>query len=420
MTTTDPKFDAWMDEQMGRLRAAVTPTFKALYAEREANRAKIAELAQDNTDLEVALQACRDEKPPEPPPPAPVYDATRLQVLWLPFNTTLQDWIQRVGNGERIYAAVVMADLKNKGGDWIHISPMLRSKGIKVYAYVRAPVHVRIGKPNVYSEGISTGAPFEHHVYNLVKAKDAWVRDTAGHVMYHSGGYDAYITPWLLAAEHAALVREYAWDPAYYDGLLVDGLVTNQIYAQPAAAADYDRDGKADVEEVGWNDVSFKQGLALIHWANALAGIPLVGNGSWEPVGIDMLAPSWRIAGAYDEDQTHPIYVNGDNNQQTPSLSGRWAMHQVCARQWVSRGLEYWMGGNYRLFNLPREQGLKFLIASALITGARVVANEQHSWWGRCGKALGEAVQQSGGMWVREFEGGKVLCDPLAKTGAIL
>lgn len=384
----------------------------AVYAEREANRAKIAE-------LEALLAGGEQPEEPTEPPPTQPYD-DRVQVIW-PAGLA-QGPVESVVNAHnlsRVYAAVLAADVAHKswGGPVI---AKLKAAGCKVYAYVRAPVHARVGALRDYTVGIGAGSPFESAVYNLVKTKDAWVRDPSGKVMYHPSGYDAYLTPWLIAEEHARLVKQHVWATGVWDGILADGLTTNQIYA--GSLADFDRDGTADVIKRGWFLVSDDQRQALYKWHDGLGGIPVIGNGSWEP-GPETVAPidrDWfpHLPGAYDEDLTHPIYLDGNENQQVPTLSQRWDMHRGCAEAWLAAGKAYWFGSGARLHNLERAQELRFTIATALLTGAKLVANEVHPWLQKTlGKPL--AVPHVDGVWKRLFERGVVMVDTNLKDGSV-
>ena len=79
------------------------------------------------------------------------------------------------------------------------------------------------------------------------------------------------------------------------------------------------------------------------------------------------------------------------------------------------------MGGDYEHFAIPREQNLRLLIASALLVGGRVVANEEHPWFRTTlGRPTGSALPMADGTLRRAFEGGLVKVNSAAKTGEII
>jgi len=411
-----PEYIAWRNKSMARFWALLEPMM-----------------------WEAWLEAHGEEIPPSPPiPPVPGpepsdYDGGRIRVVWAT-GTTPSMVQSKLQYGDHTYAIVVTADVKNMQKEGMaEIRNRIadaRSKGIKVYAYVRAPVHMRVNEQWTLNN-VSPNVPFEHAVGELVKQRNAYAFDAAGKPIFHPGGYDVYLNPTLIAEEHASLVMQYAWDADYFDGILADGLVTNQPYAW---AANFTLD---------------EQYAALSKWAFTMDA-PIVGNGSWEPAGGDYYPwPQW-IQGAMDEDMTHPQYHPNDPSIQTPPLSERWAMHMKCAQAWAGR--EYFIGDNLRLFNLPEEQRRRFLIASALMVDAKVVMKD-HEWLRlKLGRPTGrphyEGYSQGGVIqnwfmddhinhggnlsyskslkygstpikWERHFEGGTVSCFPDRMDGEI-
>lgn len=408
----------------------------SVWNEREANRkaltekdARIVALALRNDELEGQnaelisdLAECRKQNPPPPPPPPPLPPPNdKVQVLWA--AGVVQSLVESVvlnRDLSHIQAVVVAADVGHK----IWGPPLIRrlhDGGCLVYAYIPAPVHARVGELRNYQVSVSQNSPFAAAVWQLVNLKDAWVRDPAGNVLYHPAGYDAYVTPWLVAANHAKLVKEYVWKLGLFDGILADGLTTNQIYA--GSGADFDRDGVADVVKHGWGEIACRQRLGLGEWVVALndAKIPIVGNGAWEPAMLKRYQPgTWSgwIAGAMDEDLTHPYYPDGNEQEQGPALAQRWGMHGTCADEWLGAGKAYWLGSQARLHNLPRDQEVRFTLATALLWGAKWVDNSVHPWLvNPLGRAKGDAVQLPSGAWRREFDNGSIICDPIFKTG---
>ena len=475
---TDTQFENWLDEQMMRLRVAVMPTFKSLYAERESNRAALkekdaalvqqanaigalnAEVLQFRTslavkDTEIAALKRRiaelENPPPPPPPPPPVttYDGGRVQVVWPAFNTTLVNWKSKIGDGKHIYAAVLHADLANKGGEWRDILALLGDKGIKRYAYIRLP-HVR--------HAAGTTSAFEHQHRLLVERKDAFVYNIQGQRMVHPAGGDTYTVPWLIASELADLILSMVWNSGLYDGLYVDGLCgMNQVYVNDPGAADYDRDGKADVVQYSYATVAQKQFAASFQFVGKLRDVaPIIGNDSWMPDVLDITGiPSatkrltykttpvtytpatwirW-IGGMMTEDQTHPYMHQARTDQQAPSLPAESLdMHWRAVNDWVQAGKIAFMGGNFRLFGfdannkpigLPAEQGTRFLIASSLCLGGYVVRDASHPWLAlNLGKPLGMATFSDANNWgrgvmTRQFTGGVVTCNAVTMTGGI-
>lgn len=390
----------------------------SVFNEREANRAA---LIQKDTEMAALRKriAELETPPPEPPPPPAPTPTDRVQVIW-PAGL-MQGPVESIVNRhdlQRVYACVLAADVAHRA--WgPPLLARLRGAGVKVYAYVRAPVHARVGVLRDAGVGPGIGAPFENAVYHLVVKEQAWTRDPAGNILWHPSGYDGYITPWLVAGEHARLVRRHVWDTGEWDGILADGLVTNQIYA--GGGADFDGDRVADVVQEGWSAVSLRQRAALRDWMGLLSDVPLVGNGLWEPLTVTPLAHAewWTLAaGAMDEDITHPHYPNGDETRQGPELAQRWEMHRQCAVAWLAAGKDYFIGSRARLHRLEREQERRFTLATALLVGARWVDNDPHEWLARpLGKRLSETA--ANGVWSAEFEHGLVVCDSVNRTGRV-
>src|SRR3990167_6107653 len=144
----------------------------AVWNERESSRAALTQ-----KDAEIAALKKRiaelENTPPPPPPPQPYDD--RVQVLWaVGLVQSLVESVVLNRDLSRIHAVVVTADVRHK----IWGPPLLRrlkDAGCSVFAYVRAPVHVRVGDKRNHLVGPGAGAPFEDAVYNLVAKRDAWV-----------------------------------------------------------------------------------------------------------------------------------------------------------------------------------------------------------------------------------------------------
>ena len=379
MTEITPEYLEWRNKNMALFWGALEPQMYAAWQE-----------------------LCEECSEPEPEPPESDYDGGRIQVVWATGtdpDAIINKLLALTARASSIYAVVITADVVHRStGGLLSLIRTLRANGVKVFAYVRAPVHMRVNTPFTL-ENVSEAVPFEHAVGELVAQHSAYALDAAGNPIFHSSGYDVYLNPLRIAEEHAALVMEHAWDPEFYDGVLADGLVTNQPYAWAASFT---------VTE---------QREALLYWAGEVDA-PIVGNGAWEPyVEVSPWASIAPLRGAMDEDMTHPHYDMNNPSIQLPPLSERWAYHMEQAQAW--QGKEYWIGDNLRLFSLPEDQRRRFLITSALMVDAKVVM-EDHPWLRlNLGEADSAAIQYEDKHWSRDFEGGIVRCFPDRMTGEI-
>jgi len=331
---------------------------------------------------------------------------------------------------DTLAVVLVRADLKNQIGGREAIQAV-RALGVPVAPYWRDILHYRFAA--------GPGAPAEYAVRQLVEAKDAMVRNASGQIMVQPSGNDYYIIPWAagIAEEHARITREMVWDSALYDFLFVDALPMGQIYATPAGAADYDRNGKPNVQEYGWKAVSDKQYAALSAWWSLLKDIPMVANNASEVISFSpWVASNWltRLGGAMSEDLSFPTYPGGDETKQGPAMSLRWAMHVKAIREWRLAGKVAWLGDKCRNFGLLPAQAVTFSIATALLTGAYIATDANPLLVNQLGAPKDVARSVSSGIsiddcpvaeldnriWERTFTTGKVQVNPAMRTGVIL
>ena len=226
-----------------------------------------------------------------------------------------------------------------------------------MYAYVRGPHCNWKATPS---------EAFEWAQKQLAIKSGAIINHTGtGQVMLHPRGIEAYMNMGLMPVrEYAQLVADLVWAGSTYTGLLIDGLVTKQIYCLDPAHADY---GKLTGNYAA---ISLQQYVRLKAWVKMIRsyypGIRIIGNGAWEPnnirlterppgnrweyaampPGIDHSGWMEIIHGAMDESLTHPYYHNGSPYQQAPRLSQTLDMHQRCADRWLAKGKDYWVGGD--------------------------------------------------------------------------
>ena len=266
-------------------------------------------------------------------------------------------------------AVVVRADLKNQPYG-AAILQQLKAAGVKIYAYVRAPVHYNT----------KATSPYESAIKQLSESSGAVLNHSGtGKPLMHSAGYDGYTRPWQIAQQHAQLTAQMAWDPAVYDGILADGLVTNQLYTSDPANTDYAGTGTKPTD-ADYPSFAKQQLDALQTWAKTLKqlapGIKIIGNGAWEPKSLPgsmqngsyqwdpnqmtMEDSGWMdiLDGVMDEKESHPYYHGGSVYQQLSS-SQRAQLHKQTAEAWLARGKTYWAGGGANKASYP--QGVSFI-----------------------------------------------------------